>query len=965
MRLGALVASAALAWGSLTVVAPAPAAPSSIDAADVQVLPRHQPEVAYPRKLVGASSDYVMHNVHEVPTYDGHSHYTVLRTSDGSAAWSDFDASPDAERTQLAGGFYAEKIGDQTYWPTSVRFFDVETHEMVGEITRPATDHVVHIGPGWILTTRYGGDSQQVSGYFPVVHRLDGSSTELRDVEVDRIPTLTPDGSRAWVQNRYDKTLYDIDAAEGTARLVPRPDGVNWSGVIAGSTRLFNLESSSGGKLKVTAIERATGEATSYDLVHDMSGNAPKFMALGDGLAAYHQIDLMDGVLRPVDLEAGVVGAPLATNLSHALPAGSGKVAMVVSEHPPGTIAIHDGAGLTPIADLPTVSETTGKIAYDGEVRARWGDGTTWSIDPRSDEPTWNRTQWTTHQRVTTSGGTTLVNELDAGFDATTHWRMTWPGGGRDVEASRMKLGHGGQLVVRQLPGSTTYQVERVQTGEVVASVPSFDAVVDGSWVWTIKSGVLTGIDVDRPELPAKTVPTGRTSAGLVDVRGRWALVTTGGFTVVDTRQVVEPWTFPNPQSQGAFSPPGLGAGFVVWSTWTYDQWNHVNGHKTTVTDLGPGHESRSVVDPEFGDIPTKYTVDEAGSPSLAYIDRAGQPRILRLPWLQEAPLTLPDTAPPVLDSTDASASLVKSSSPFTADFAWTYSDSGTEPSPASGIASYSVRSRLRTAPDGFAAWTTTTSTSAASLTRELQPGQEICAQSSATDAAGNTSAWSAPSCTQVDGAAPTLAPAKGSPRFTAPDAYGGVRYRYGATDDHRVASYDVQARSAGRGEPLGGWQTVLTRTTDTLVRRRAGAGSEWCFRFRARDEAGNVSTWSRARCSSLAIQDRAFSSSPGSSRKYSKLALDGYYRKLDRAGAWLRLPDRQVGRTVALWVMAGPRQGKADVYVGGVRVGRMSLAAPKARRKLVVYRVPRDGVVKVVQRGPRPVGVDALAVER
>jgi hypothetical protein len=99
--------------------------------------------------------------------------------------------------------------------------------------------------------------------------------------------------------------------------------------------------------------------------------------------------------------------------------------------------------------------------------------------------------------------------------------------------------------------------------------------------------------------------------------------------------------------------------------------------------------------------------------------------------------------------------------------------------------------------------------------------------------------------------------------------------------------------------------------------------------------------------------------------RKYSRLALDGYYRKLDRAGAWLRLPDRQVGRTVALWVMAGPRQGKADVYVGGVRVGRMSLAAPKARRKLVVYRIPRDGVVKVVQRGPRPVGVDALAVER
>jgi hypothetical protein len=157
----------------------------------------------------------------------------------------------------------------------------------------------------------------------------------------------------------------------------------------------------------------------------------------------------------------------------------------------------------------------------------------------------------------------------------------------------------------------------------------------------------------------------------------------------------------------------------------------------------------------------------------------------------------------------------------------------------------------------------------------------------------------------------------------------------------------------------------VLHGTTDTLVRRRAGAGSEWCFRFRARDDAGNVSTWSRARCSSLAIQDRAFSSSTGSTRTFSKLALDGYYRKLNRRGAWLRLPDSQVGRTLALWVVAGPGQGKADVYVGGVRVGRLSLAATKARRKLVVYRMPRSGVVKVVQRGSRPVGVDALAVER
>lgn len=965
MRLVVLAASAALVLGSVGVVAPTTAQTSQIDASDVQVLPRHLPEVAYPRQLLGASADYVMHNVHDVPVFDGHSHFTVLRLADGSAAWSDFDASPDATRTQLAGRYYAEKIGDATYWPASVRFFDVETHQIAGEITRPSSDHLVHIGEGWVLTTRWGGDNQQVPGYFPVLHRLDGSSVELPEVEVDRIPRISTDGNRIWARNQYDDTMYEIDPVEGEATLVPRPEGVTWTNVILGPSRLFNLEYSSGGRVKVTTIDRSTGTTASFDIAHDMAGDAPRFMALGDGLAAYHSVDSMKGVLRPVDLERGTVGDPLTTNLSHALPTSPGEVAMVVAEGPPGTILLHDGTGATRLADLPWVSETTGNIAFDGEVRARWGDDTTWSIDPQAEEPAWSRTPWTLYQKVTTSGGTTLVNELDEGFDPTTHWRLTWPGGARDVEATRMKLGHGGQLVLRQLPGTTTYQVERVRTGEVVTTVPTFSAVVDGSRLWTISSGVLTGIDVDRPDLPATTVPTGRTSAGLVDVRGRWALVTTGGYTVIDTRQVVDPWGFPNAQSRGAFSSPGLGAGFVVWTTWTYDEWHHVNGYRTTVTDLSPGHQSRSLVDPEYGETPTRYTVDESGSASLAYLDKAGQPRILRLPWLQEAPWTLPDTAAPVLDSTDAPQTLVRSSSSFTADFTWAYSDRGSDASPASGLASYSVRHRVRTAPDDFGPWTTTTSTSAATLTRELRPGQEICAQASATDAVGNTSAWSESSCTQVDGDPPTLGAAKGSPRFTIQDPYGGVTYRYRATDDHRVASYDVQARSADRGQRLGSWRTVLRRTTDTRVRRRAGAGSQWCFRFRARDEAGNVSTWSRARCSSLAIQDRAFSSSSGTTPVYSRLALDGSYRRLDRPGAWLKLPERQVGRTLALWVMAGPRQGKADVYVGGVRVGGVDLDAATRRRRLVLYRMPVSGVVKVVQRGRRPVGVDALAVER
>jgi hypothetical protein len=965
MRFGALLASAALALGAVVVAAPAPAQSPPVDAADVQVLPRHLQEVPYPNRLLGASADYAMHNVHDVPVFDGHSHHTVLRTSDGSVAWSDFDASADASASALVGRFYVEKVGGSTYWPTSVRFFDVETQELAGEIVRPDSDTLFAIGPGWILTSRYGGDSQRIPGYFPVVHRLDGSSTELPDAEINRIPVYIGDGSNAWLREIYNDSLYELDADRGTVRLVPRPAGVSWSNVVVGPTRIFNLQHGSQGHVDVTAIERETGATATYDLVHAMSGNAPVFMALGDGLGAYHPASSLEGVLWSVDLAAGSIGPVLATGLSHALSMGNGKVAMVVAEKAPGGIAVHDGGVATTIAELPWVSESTGTIAYDGQVRATWADDTTWSIDPHSDEPAWSRTAWTSRQRVTTSGGTTLVNDLDENFRPTTRWRLTWPGGAREVEASSMKLGHGGQLLVRQLPDSSTYQVERVESGEVVATAGNSGIVADGSWVWTISSGVLTGVDVDHPEVPAQTVPTGKASAGLVDVRGRWALVITGGFTVIDTREVVAPWGFPYAQSQGYLSPPGLGAGFVVWSTWTYDAQHRVNGHKTTVTDLSPGHDSRQLVDPGYGEIPRRYSVDEAGSPSLAYIDKAGQPRILRLPWLQEAPLTLPDTAPPVLDSADLPAKLVRSSTPVTARFTWEYSDPGTAPSPSSGIASYAMRYRLRNVPEEFGRWASTTATSAASLTRVLQPGQEFCAQASATDAAGNTAAWSSLRCTQVDGAAPRLGQARGSRRFTIQDAYGGVWYRYSATDDHRVASYDVQARSAPPGAGLSPWRTLLHRTTDTLVRRPARSGSEWCFRFRARDRAGNVTAWSRARCSSLAIQETEFYSPADSTRQFSRQALDNYYRKLDYPGAWLRLSRPQVGSTLALWVMAGPGQGKADVYVGGVHTGRLSLTAKRWHRKLAVYRMPRSGSVKVVQRGWRPVGVDALAVER
>jgi hypothetical protein len=798
MRVGAAVVSGVLALAALLGAPSAQGA--NVDGVDVQTLPRHMQQIPYPHELQGASPGYVMHNVHDLPWYDGHSHLTVLRTADGSAAWSDFDASPDASNVSLEGRYVVEKVGNSTYWPDSLRFFDVETHALAGTIALPGRETLAAVGPGWILSTDPSGSAGPLSSYL-VVHRLDGTSDELTDVPVNTMPVYAgTEGTSAWLRDGYGGPLFQVDVASGDVSVVPRPVGMEWSGIVVGPSRIFNLDDQYNGHVKVTAIDRSTGDARTYDVLEELGGNAPRFLSLGDGLAAYHPWDQQGGTLFDVDLEAGSLGAVVEHHVSDAHSMGPGSIAMTFDAQAPGTIAVDSGTGLVPVADFPRVSEGATRISYDGDVRVTWGDDTTWSTDPDNGSAGWTDTAWTTHQNVTTSGGTTLVNDLDDSDFATSHWHLLWPGGQRDLEGQDMVLGHGGELLVRRASSDASrFEVERVRTGEVVATASDTGVVADRSWVWTTSSaGVLTGVDVDQPGQAATIVPvtTNGVGAAPVDVRGRWALVAVDGTVrVVDIRGVVPQWT--PPTGYNSPGPTMLGDGFVVSSTFTYDVYHHVDGYRTIVSDLGFAHESRDLVDPVSGKSSTTYAVDEAGSHSLAYIDRGGLPKIAHLPWLHDTPLTLPDTAPPALVAASAPAALTRSTTAVQVHFSWTYSDEETPASPASGVLSYDVRYRTRKAQAAFGAWTTTSSVTQASLTRTVQPGYEVCAQSRSTDVAGNTTAWSQERCARVDGSAPVLAPATGSPRFTVPDYYGNVRYAYQATDDHAV-------RLLRRAGPLG-----------------------------------------------------------------------------------------------------------------------------------------------------------------
>ena len=960
-RLALLVA--ALFLGALAAALPATAAP--VPSLDIQTLPKHYQQTGYPHPLLGASGDYVMHGIYDGEVFDGHSHISVVRSSDGAVVWSDFEPSADAKATSLVGDYFVEKIGDSTYWPESVRFRNVETHVTAGEITVPDNETLAAIGPGWLLTTRRGGSP--IPGSFLVIRRLDGSVTELPDVPVDDIPRYSGnEGNIAWVHDGYSGPLFRIDVTAGTATVVPKPDGINWDSVVVGTTSYFNVHDNNTGHITVTEIDRATNAPTTIDLVTGLSGNPPAIFARGEGLGVYQQTGSIEGKYWSVDLADGTLGTLLSQHLSDARSMGGGKVALSVSAQAPGTIAVDDGSGPADVANFPPVAESTGTIAFDGSLLATWGDRTTWSIDPDAASPSWTPTEWTKYQRVTTSGGVTVVNDLDSDFNPTDQWHLSWPGGHRDITAWSLVLGHGGELLVRPVTGNGAgYQVERVRTGQVVATAGQRGAYVDGSWVWTWSAAnEVQGEDVDHPETPIRTVPAsvtgGSTTAAIVEVRGRWVLVARAGYTVIDTLGVVAPYVLAgaNNYTDGSPSRPVLGDGFAVWGRWTYDAHNHVNGSLTTVSDLSPAHHNRELVDPDTGIAPTHYVVDEAGTAAFTYLDHSSRPRVVRLPWLQQAP-TEADTTAPTLTQADAPGALVGSTVAVPTHFGWTFADSGT------GIASYTVRHRIRTVPAAFGGWTTNSTASAASVDVALDPGQQVCAQAAATDVAGNVSAWTPESCSRVDGAVPVLGATSGSARFTVPDGKGGVTYSYKATDDSGVSSYDVQTRSASYGGGLGSWVALRTATTLTSVSKVTTPGSEWCFRFRARDLAGNVSGWSAGRCSSLAIENKLLARSAKTSLLASARAGDKSITQLNATNASVQTRRSVTGRTLAIWAIAGPTRGQVAVYVGGVKRTTLSTRAPTVQRKMFTVSTTRAGVVKLVRVGTRSVAVDAIAAER
>jgi hypothetical protein len=193
----------------------------------------------------------------------------------------------------------------------------------------------------------------------------------------------------------------------------------------------------------------------------------------------------------------------------------------------------------------------------------------------------------------------------------------------------------------------------------------------------------------------------------------------------------------------------------------------------------------------------------------------------------------------------------------------------------------------------------------------------------------------------------------------------------YRGSDNVGVVNYDVRWRAAAYDAPFGawhypdGWQRT-TRRTRTLTGLKPGR--EYCLTARARDAAGNVSTWAPPWCVARPLDDTALAVTSGWTRHADRRYYLRTYTATTAAGARLTRTGARVDR-LAVVATTCPTCGAVLVRVGGAAVASWSLhTATTERRVVLVSRrfAARTGTVtvRVISAGKR-VEIDGLGIRR
>lgn len=195
------------------------------------------------------------------------------------------------------------------------------------------------------------------------------------------------------------------------------------------------------------------------------------------------------------------------------------------------------------------------------------------------------------------------------------------------------------------------------------------------------------------------------------------------------------------------------------------------------------------------------------------------------------------------------------------------------------------------------------------------------------------------------------------------------VTIRWLGKDDRGIGSYDLRYRTAEQDEPLRGYTypSAWQRTSATAVASSIRAGATYCFSVRARDTAGNTSTWSTERCTARPVDDRAFNVRGSWRKKAGPAYYMGTARTTRDRGSVLTLPVAR-GR-MALVASKGKGYGEITVGYNGKTVATIDLRARRASHRQLLrlpFFAPAKGTVSLRSAsGGKFVNVDGLLTAR
>ena len=167
------------------------------------------------------------------------------------------------------------------------------------------------------------------------------------------------------------------------------------------------------------------------------------------------------------------------------------------------------------------------------------------------------------------------------------------------------------------------------------------------------------------------------------------------------------------------------------------------------------------------------------------------------------------------------------------------------------------------------------------------------------------------------------------------------------AVDQSPIGRYDVG--EVVTGDPAA--EPVTVASTGAAVReatRTIPFATPRIYGVRAMDAPGNLGPWALAEpVSVIAVQESSSTvqRSAGWSGYASAYALGGKSTSSTRAGAWMRYTF--TGRAVALVGPKGPTRGRAEVWLDGALVGKVSASAATAGSRWVLHAMAVDPTIQ------------------